>query len=56
MRHATPPTPSSLGADLTVELHDLPEGRLPAVWDHVKEIIETIAGIMLADPHLRALA
>src|SRR5579875_3015110 len=24
-------------ADLTVELHDLPDGRLPAVWDQVKE-------------------
>ena len=32
------------GADLAVELHDLPEGRLPAAWDRVKEIIETLAG------------
>ena len=32
------------GADLAVDLHDLPEGRLPAAWDRVKEIIETLAG------------
>ena len=31
------------GADLAVELHDLPEGRLPAAWDQVKETIETLA-------------
>jgi LmbE family N-acetylglucosaminyl deacetylase len=30
-------------ADLTIELFDLPEGRLPAVWGSVKEILETIA-------------
>lgn len=30
-------------ADLTVELHDLPEGRLPAVWDRVKEVLENVA-------------
>src|SRR5580704_11777593 len=30
-------------ADLTVELHDLPEGRLPAVWGQVKGILEEIA-------------
>jgi LmbE family N-acetylglucosaminyl deacetylase len=30
-------------ADLTVELHDLPEGRLPAVWDQVKGLLEEIA-------------
>ena len=28
------------GADLTVVLHDLPEGRLPAVWGTVKELLE----------------
>jgi len=27
-------------ADLTIELHDLPEGRLPAVWGQVKGILE----------------
>jgi LmbE family N-acetylglucosaminyl deacetylase len=31
------------GADLTVELLDLPEGRLPAVWGQVKEALEQIA-------------
>jgi LmbE family N-acetylglucosaminyl deacetylase len=30
-------------ADLTIELFDLPEGRLPAVWGRVKEILETVA-------------
>lgn len=30
-------------ADLTVELFDLPEGRLPAVWDRVKEALEQVA-------------
>ena len=30
-------------ADLTIELHDLPEGRLPAVWGQVKGILEEIA-------------
>lgn len=31
------------GADLTVELHDLPEGRLPAVWGQVKDTLEQTA-------------
>ena len=30
-------------ADLTVELLDLPEGRLPAAWDEVKEALEQVA-------------
>jgi LmbE family N-acetylglucosaminyl deacetylase len=30
-------------ADLTIELHDLPEGRLPAVWVEVKEALEKVA-------------
>ena len=30
-------------ADLTIELHDLPEGRLPAAWDQVKDILEAMA-------------
>jgi LmbE family N-acetylglucosaminyl deacetylase len=30
-------------ADLTVDVFDLPEGRLPAVWDRVKEILEEVA-------------
>ena len=31
------------GADLTIDLFDLPEGRLPAVWGSVKEILEEVA-------------
>jgi LmbE family N-acetylglucosaminyl deacetylase len=31
------------GADLTIELHDLPDGRLPAVYGQVKEVIEGVA-------------
>src|SRR6202167_413135 len=31
------------GADLTVQFSDLPEGRLPAVWGSVKEILEDVA-------------
>ena len=30
-------------ADTTVEMHDLPEGRLPAVWGQVKETLEDAA-------------
>lgn len=31
------------GADLTVRLYDLPEGRLPARWADVKDVLEDIA-------------
>lgn len=31
------------GAALTVELHDLPEGRLPVAWERVKDILEQVA-------------
>jgi LmbE family N-acetylglucosaminyl deacetylase len=31
------------GANLEVALHDLPQGRLPAVWGQVKEVIEAEA-------------
>ena len=31
------------GADLTVELHSLAEGRLPVQWGQVKEILESVA-------------
>jgi LmbE family N-acetylglucosaminyl deacetylase len=31
------------GADLAIELHDLPEGRLPAVWAQVKDVLEHTA-------------
>jgi len=30
-------------ADLAVDLHQLPEGRLPAAWAEVKEILEQVA-------------
>jgi LmbE family N-acetylglucosaminyl deacetylase len=31
------------GSDLTVDLHQLPEGRLPATWARVKDILEDVA-------------
>jgi LmbE family N-acetylglucosaminyl deacetylase len=31
-------------ADLAIDLFDLPEGRLPAEWGSVKEVLEGIAG------------
>jgi LmbE family N-acetylglucosaminyl deacetylase len=31
------------GGELEVELHDLPDGRLPAVWGQVKEILAVLA-------------
>jgi LmbE family N-acetylglucosaminyl deacetylase len=31
------------GADLTIDLLDLPEGRLPAVWSQVKRVLEELA-------------
>ena len=37
------------GTDLTVELHDLPEGRLPAVWGQVKEVLENVARVCSPD-------
>lgn len=30
------------GADLSVDLHDLPEGRLPAAWAQVKDTLEGV--------------
>jgi LmbE family N-acetylglucosaminyl deacetylase len=30
-------------ADLTIELHELPEGRLPAAWHQVKDVLEKVA-------------
>ncbi len=36
-------------ADLTIELHHLPEGRLPAVWDRVKDILEEVANTWAPD-------
>ena len=43
------------GADLTIDLFDLPEGRLPAVWGSVKEILEAGRAIVLAGPRHRAV-
>jgi LmbE family N-acetylglucosaminyl deacetylase len=37
------------GADLTIELSQLPEGRLPAAWAEVKEILEQVARSCLPD-------
>jgi LmbE family N-acetylglucosaminyl deacetylase len=31
------------GADLTIDLIDLPEGRLPAAWQRVKDTLERVA-------------
>jgi LmbE family N-acetylglucosaminyl deacetylase len=31
------------GIDVTVDLHDLPDGRLPTVWAQVKDILERVA-------------
>ena len=31
------------GADLTIELRDLPDGRFPAAWGEVKEALEQVA-------------
>ena len=33
------------GADVTIDLHQLPEGRLPVVWDRVKDTLEGVARI-----------
>jgi LmbE family N-acetylglucosaminyl deacetylase len=30
-------------ANLTIDLRDLPEGRLPAVWESVKDVLEEVA-------------
>jgi LmbE family N-acetylglucosaminyl deacetylase len=37
------------GAELTVEAHDLPDGRLPAVYGQVKEILEAVARSLRPD-------
>jgi LmbE family N-acetylglucosaminyl deacetylase len=37
------------GADLEVELHDLPDGRLPAVYGLVKEVLEDVAASFTPD-------
>src|ERR1700753_289496 len=30
-------------AELTIDLHQLSEGRLPALWDRVKDVLEDVA-------------
>jgi LmbE family N-acetylglucosaminyl deacetylase len=37
------------GADLGVELHGLPDGRLPAVYGQVKEVLENVAASFRPD-------
>jgi LmbE family N-acetylglucosaminyl deacetylase len=37
------------GADLQVELHDLPDGRFPAAWGQVKDVLERSAGSFQPD-------
>ena len=37
------------GADVTVDLFDLPDGRLPAVWGMAKDILEGVAGSCAPD-------
>jgi len=37
------------GADLTTVLHDLPEGRLPAHWAEVKDLLEGVAAAVSPD-------
>src|SRR5262249_10214386 len=37
------------GADLNVELHDLPEGRFPGVWTDVKDRLEAVASAGVPD-------
>ncbi|HEY0716633.1 MAG TPA: PIG-L deacetylase family protein [Streptosporangiaceae bacterium] len=43
------------GASLTVDLHNLAEGRFPAQWNAVKETLETVAGAgpfdLIVAPH-----
>jgi LmbE family N-acetylglucosaminyl deacetylase len=40
------------GADLRVDLHDLPDGRLPAVYGQVKEVLEGVARSFRPDVNL----
>jgi LmbE family N-acetylglucosaminyl deacetylase len=37
------------GAEVTIQLHDLPEGRLPALWSHVKDLLEEVARSFVPD-------
>jgi LmbE family N-acetylglucosaminyl deacetylase len=47
------------GADLTIDLLDLPEGRLPSAWGQVKDALESVRqscspGLILAPSHADA--
>jgi len=37
------------GADITFDLHHLPDGRLPAHWNAVKDILHGAAGVLAPD-------
>ena len=37
------------GAELSVELHAMPEGRLPTAWGQVKDVLEEVARTCLPD-------
>jgi LmbE family N-acetylglucosaminyl deacetylase len=37
------------GADLSFDLHDLPDGRLPGYWAQVKQIMQTASATVTAD-------
>jgi LmbE family N-acetylglucosaminyl deacetylase len=37
------------GAELSFALHELPDGRLPAHWDEVKDILHVAAGVLSPD-------
>jgi LmbE family N-acetylglucosaminyl deacetylase len=36
-------------AELDIQLHDLPEGRFPAIWDRLKELLEDVASDFAPD-------
>ncbi|HEY3878634.1 MAG TPA: PIG-L deacetylase family protein [Trebonia sp.] len=37
------------GAELEVDFHELPDGRFPAVWEQVKDILENLAASLRPD-------
>jgi LmbE family N-acetylglucosaminyl deacetylase len=37
------------GAELAVDFHELPDGRFPAVWEQVKDILENLAASLRPD-------
>ena len=54
-RRGTRRAPSCPAPSSPSSLHDLPEGRLPAVWAQVKEILEDVARACSPDCHHRAV-